>query len=332
MSLVRSGAIDGFERLISDLGANPVELLAEVGLSQAQLRNPNTYVSYSRIADLLEIAATACDEPLLGLLLSERQTSTVLGELPMMLSQQSTLQEALDNIGKYLYLHARGAHINLVPRGDDIQLQLVLEVSSARGLFQLVQMSAGQLANFVAELLALQNPTFPILLRQNQPLSRGSRLSERVLSRLDFDARIDGIHIPKKWLKRKPHYDEEALRSHFRNYMQTLQQRYPDNLQDQVRDIISQILPSGECNIERVAATLDLHPRVLQKRLQKLGSSYVQLLQETRREIAEQHLRHKSMTVTDLALNLGYAEVSVFSRNFKQWTGMSPRRWQMQQG
>lgn len=330
MFLVRSGAIDGFERLVAELGANPVRLLAEVGLSQAQLRNPNTYVSYSKIAELLELAAVACREPLLGLLLSQRQTSTVLGELSVTLSQQPTVRDALDNINKYLYLHARGARLSQIPRGDSAHLQLVIEISSARGVFQLMQMSVGQVANSVAELLDLGEPTFPILLRQSRPLSDDSRLNRRILSRVDFDAGIDGIRIPKAWLNRKPRYDEEALHRHFLDYTQTLQQRYPDNLQDQVRDIIGQILTSGECRIERVAATLDLHPRVLQKRLQKLGSSYVKLLQETRREIAEQHLRHKSMAITDLALNLGYADVSIFSRNFKQWTGLSPRKWQNQ--
>ena len=34
------------------------------------------------------------------------------------------------------------------------------------------------------------------------------------------------------------------------------------------------------------------------------------------------------MSITDLAFKLGYAEPSVFSRSFKQWTGLSPRQWQ----
>ena len=330
MFLVRSGAIDGFERLVAELGANPVGLLTEVGFSQAQLRNPNTYVSYSKVAELLELAAAACGEPLFGLLLSGRQTSTVLGELSVTLSQQPTVRDALDSSNKFLYLHARGARLNQIRRGDSVQLQLLIEISSARGLFQLLQMSVGQLANFATELLDLRDPTFPILLRQAGPLSDGSRLNRRILSRVNFDAQIDGIRIPQRWLNRKPHYDEEALRRHLGDYLQTLQQRYPDNLLHQVRDIIGQILPSGECRVERVAATLDLHTRVLQKRLQKLGTTYVKLLEETRREIAEQHLRHKSTAITDLALSLGYAEVSIFSRNFKQWTGLSPRKWRNQ--
>jgi AraC-like DNA-binding protein len=66
---------------------------------------------------------------------------------------------------------------------------------------------------------------------------------------------------------------------------------------------------------------------VLQKRLQQQGVSFRQLLQTTRREIAQQLLQHGHISVTDLALNLGYAEVSIFSRHFKQWTGHSPRQW-----
>ena len=42
------------------------------------------------------------------------------------------MRDALDNINKYLYLHARGARIRQIPRGDSVQLQLIIEISSAR--------------------------------------------------------------------------------------------------------------------------------------------------------------------------------------------------------
>ncbi len=332
MFLVRSGAINGYERLVTELGQNPVSLMAEVDLSHAQFRNPNTYISYNRLAQLLEITADACADPLFGLRLSQLQTSTVLGDLAMTLAQLPTVRDALDSINRHLYLHARGVHLHQLDRGDTLQLELVFDISTDRGLQQLVQMSVGQLANFLRELLELDSPTFPILLRQHPPPAGDSRAPLPLLSRVMFGASGDGIRIPSAWLERKPHRDEELLRRYFQDYLRLLEQRYPDNLQDQVRDIVGQILPSGECRIERVAAMLDLHPRVLQKRLQREGTSYVRLLQATRRELAEQHLRHQSMSVTDLALNLGYADVSVFSRNFKQWTGLSPRNWQQQHG
>ena len=51
MYLVRSGAIEGFTRLVSALGENPVQLLSAAGLSESLLRNPNTYLSYSKLAE-----------------------------------------------------------------------------------------------------------------------------------------------------------------------------------------------------------------------------------------------------------------------------------------
>ncbi len=41
--------------------------------------------------------------------------------------------------------------------------------------------------------------------------------------------------------------------------------------------------------------------------------------------LAERYLRQGSGSITDLALQLGYAELAVFSRHFKRWSGMTPQ-------
>lgn len=328
MFLIRSGAINGYHRLVSQLGQNPMELIGAAGLSNAQLRNPGTYVSYTKLAELLEISAGACNEPLFGLMLSEIQTSGVLGELAITLSQQATVGDALQSVNRYLYLHARGVHLNSLKSGDSLMLELVFDISSPRGIDQLVQMSVGQLATFTLDLLGSEQTSFPLLLRQRPPGRGVARGWKQAGLRVEFGAAGDGIRIPARWLGRRPGFDEEAMRQHFREFIHLLEQRYPGSLRDQVMDIIGQLLPTGECSVERVAATLDMQPRVLQKRLQAGGTHYAALLRETRLEIAKQHLQARSMAVTDLALNLGYAEASVFSRHFKQWTGQSPRAWQ----
>ncbi|MBP6723766.1 MAG: AraC family transcriptional regulator ligand-binding domain-containing protein [Halioglobus sp.] len=332
MFLIRSGAIEGYTRLVAALGGNPVRLLAAAGLSESLLRNPNTYLSYSKLAELLEMTAITCGEPLFGLRLARTQTSAVLGAISVTVSQQPTVGDAFANINKHLYLHARGLHVAQQQRGEEVQLELKFEITSSRGLNQLIQLSVGQLANFAAEILALPNHAISLYLRQPAPVADIGLRYAKTCEEMEFDANGDGIRLSAKLLARKPCRDEEALRRHFEDYIQLLKQRYPDSLQDQVRDIIGQALPSGECSLERVAAILELHPRVLQKRLQLQGSSYVTLLQETRLTIAREHLRFKSMSITELALNLGYADVSVFSRSFRRLTGMSARQWRYSAG
>ena len=331
MFLVRSGAFDGYERLVSDLGGNPLPLIDQVGLSQAQFRDPNTYISYNKVAELLEISATDRSAPLFGLLLARRQTTAVLGDLPLLLSQSDTVKDALANINRYLYLHARGVHLQQQTRGEEVQLGLDFDISSPRGLNQLILMSTAHLANFAADILDTDRYSLPLFLQQQAP-EQLPIARDATAYRLKFGAETDCIRFPGRWLDKKTHRNEQTLNAHLQEYLQHLQHRYPDSLQDQVRDIVGRILASGECSLERVAATLDLHPRVLQKRLKKQHSSYGELLRQTRMDIAQQQLRRGSMGVTDLALNLGYADVSIFSRNFKQWTGMSPSNWQKKPG
>ena len=107
-----------------------------------------------------------------------------------------------------------------------------------------------------------------------------------------------------------------------------LQLQYPDSLEKQAIDVIGKLLPTGECSLGKVAATLDMHPRSFQQRLQQNKLSYSKLLRETRQSLAELHLRDQSMNVTELAFSLGFSEVSAFSRCFKSWTGQSPKQWQ----
>ncbi len=325
MYLVRSGAISQFEQLVLELGHNPIEMIQQAGLRQAQFRDPNTYVAYTRIAELLEIAAHRCQQPLLGLMLAQRQTLHVLGDLPMLVSRAATVADALARVNDYLYLHASGVTLQLNPMGEQVRLVLSINIHSARGIDQLMQMSVAQLAMFVSSLLNINS--LPLHLCQAKPNDLDANRLNQVVR---FKEGFDGLVLKSAQLAGRNYHDEEALNRHLQLHLQYLQSRYPDNLADQARDLIHRLLPTGECCIERVSTALGLHERTLQTRLKDSGQSYRQLLQEVRQNIAQQQLSYGTQTITELALQLGYAEVAVFSRHFKNWTGLSPKQWKLQ--
>ncbi|WP_226667586.1 helix-turn-helix transcriptional regulator [Microbulbifer aggregans] len=326
MFLIRSGAIEGYESLVSHYGQNPTTLLHQFGFSSAQLRDPNTYVSYTRLADLLDATAAACGDPLFCLKLAAEQSVLVLGEIGLSIRQQPTLADAMNYSNHHINLHAYGVHVQQRPRGDTLELQLTFNFSNAGGLAQLMQLSAGQAFNLVAQMMGSTGSALKLHLPQTAPTTSmvaPSLYKDHIL----FDSNFGGISFPLSWLTRKPQHDEKLLREHFQQRIRMLQSIYPGNLRAQVCHIIGNLLPSGECNIERVASALNLHPRVLQKKLQQDGTSFRELLQQTRMEVAQRNLQHGQLSVTDLALNLGYADVAIFSRNFKRWTGKSPSEW-----
>lgn len=329
MYLVRSGAISHFESLVLKLGINPIQLIRDAGLHPAQFRNPDTYIPYSKLAYLLELATQRSRIPLFGLMLAQKQTHNVLGDLPMLVSSMETLESALIKANEYLYLHAYGAQIRMQTHGDHIHLSLLITLDSENNINALMQLSVYHLAQFVANLLNISVDHIALHLRQTAPNIDKTSLAKYKHSVI-FQDSFNGIRLKATLLNYQSHQDDTALNQLLNRHLQKLQNRYPENLTAQVQNHIRHLLPTGECCIEQVASALGMHPRSLQKQLKKKAQSYRNLLLDTRQDIAKHQLLYGKQTITELALQLGYAEVSVFSRHFKLWTGLSPKRWQQE--
>ena len=69
--------------------------------------------------------------------------------------------------------------------------------------------------------------------------------------------------------------------------------------------------------------------RSLQRNLNKLGTTFGSILDETRRELAEHYVSDFKEDLTEVAFKLGYSEQSSFSRAFKRWTGISPSAYRV---
>ena len=58
--------------------------------------------------------------------------------------------------------------------------------------------------------------------------------------------------------------------------------------------------------------------------------SFQQLLDDTRRQLAEGYLQDAQLPLSEIAALLGFSEQSAFSRAFAKWHGQSPLRWRQQ--
>jgi len=96
------------------------------------------------------------------------------------------------------------------------------------------------------------------------------------------------------------------------------------NLVNAVRSQVYRLLAEGEPGIERVAQRLGLGTRTLQQRLQQQGVSFQSVVDGLRQSLAELYLRDQALSLTDIALLLGFSEQSSFTRAFRRWRGQSP--------
>ncbi|MEX3015485.1 AraC family transcriptional regulator [Gymnodinialimonas hymeniacidonis] len=91
-----------------------------------------------------------------------------------------------------------------------------------------------------------------------------------------------------------------------------------------VRQSLSEALPGGATSIEDMARRLNVSKRSLQRRLSEEGTSFQNLLSQTRFELSEQYLKNSDLSVPEISYLLGYRETSSFFRAFQGWTGMTP--------
>jgi AraC-like DNA-binding protein len=93
-------------------------------------------------------------------------------------------------------------------------------------------------------------------------------------------------------------------------------------MRDTVRsEILAALAQARDPTIEIVAKGMAMTPRTLHRRLSSEGTSYRELRDCTRIEIAKQLLRDLALTTEQIAFRLGFSELSAFSRAFRRWTG-----------
>ncbi|NRA30321.1 MAG: AraC family transcriptional regulator ligand-binding domain-containing protein [Parvularculaceae bacterium] len=79
--------------------------------------------------------------------------------------------------------------------------------------------------------------------------------------------------------------------------------------------------------MEEVADALSIKPHTLRRRLKELGTSYIDIRNQVRRDAAIHLVNTTTDSLGVIAENLGFSEASAFVRAFKSWTGYTPRAY-----
>ena len=99
----------------------------------------------------------------------------------------------------------------------------------------------------------------------------------------------------------------------------------PQSIADCLRASMSGYLADGLLSIEMMAEAMGLSRRTLQRALVGERTTYSRVLQRAKFEAAAAQLAQSSLSITEVAMELGYSDHSAFSRAFRNWSGTSPK-------
>jgi len=324
---VRSGALNGFDTLVRKHGGNPMSLLEQLGMNPSILRDPEILIPYTKFAELLELGAATCEEECFGIQLAMGQGIEVLGPLGLAALGQDNLLDCLGALTRFLYLHAQGAEGVLIELDDKTLLRFTVHFPIDIIPTQLFD-HAISLCYRVMETLNGGRPLARrILLQRRASPTIANCFAELFQCEVDFGATDNGLLFNTADLAKPPQLQRQLQERYLEQNVLRMDRLYPNELPQQVRYSIRQLLPIGECTVTVVASLLGINVRTLQQRLKSDGTSFRVLLDTVRKELAMDYLQYSPLDITEIALLLGYSELPVFSRVFKTWMGESPRAW-----
>lgn len=323
---LRVGGAAEILAVLEDFGIDPGEVLAEAGIDPDLFTDPDKLITYAARDRLFKqcVSRTGCQH--FGLLVGQRMNLTALGLVGLLMRTSRDVGTALRNVVTFLHLHSQGAVMAL---SVDEDLAMLTYDAFEPGLEATEQTGAGAVAMML-------NVTRTLCGRDFRPVEASfahRRPADTAAFRkffkvpLYFDAEHYALVFSRDWLDvRLPGADKE-LHQLLQKQIEALEARHSLKFPDQVRKVLRSALLTGHQSEHQIAALFSMHSHTLSRRLKAFGTSFHELVDECRFEIAREMLRNTSLSVGEIGTSMGYSRASSFIRAFRRWSDMTPGQW-----
>jgi AraC-like DNA-binding protein len=305
-------------------GLDAAALFAEVGLSVENLDDSDYRWPTEEASRLWALAAERSGNPDIGLSNPHLPRPDQYGIVGYAMMSSSDLLTGLTRLIRYLCLVSDAVNIALEPGDGGRWMQLELfggECPIPRQRYDYAILTLLTLCRWM-----LGRPLLPLAacFTHAVPMSIAA-YNEAFNSPLQFDAKFNGFLISNEDLACKlPTAIPELADLHERIAGQALRKFIKTDTTHRARQAIARHLQDGSPLRSTIAGDLKMSDHTFQRRLADEGTSFTELVDDTRRELAQHHLADARVTLAEIAYLLGYADQSTFFRASQRWFGEPP--------
>ncbi|HEX2530260.1 MAG TPA: AraC family transcriptional regulator [Burkholderiaceae bacterium] len=316
--------VKGIAEIIHTEHLDARTLFADAGLDIDELKHPEARFEPEKISVLWELAAKRSGNPAVGLNIPPAATPASFDAVAYVMMSCPNLRAALERLVRYLRIVSDAADITLHNNADSYSINVELYGGGRPVPRQRVEFVLATVLNFCRWLSG----------RDLRPLAADFANAEPA-DRVPYQ---QAFHCPL-WFNASQHrllFSHEDVmqplptsnpmlaKLHDRYAGEHLNRLESARISLKARELIIRRLPDGDPLRADIAKSLYLSERTLQRRLQEEGTSFNQLVDDIRHELARDHLGQHNVTLSQIAYLLGFADQSTFFRACKRWFGMSP--------
>jgi AraC-like DNA-binding protein len=318
------GVLREVPRVLRALGADPESVFQVVGLNLHILDNPENEISFVAMGQLLDacVEATRCEH--FGLMAGQGSHVPSLGVVGQLMQTAPTLEFALWDLVLNQARNVDGAVCYLRQMGELSALCYAIYQPNTPAIDQIYDRVMALAYNSIQELagcVAVEVTFCHAEPRDMRPFRRFFGVP------LTFDAEESAVVFPSQALSLPVCTGCAERRSYLQDLVRTHSALSDPEITSQVIRLLRPRVISGRPTLGEVAGYFSLHPRALLRKLKERGTTFRDLLNETRFEVACQLLRSTRLSITQIGMAFGYADTAVFTRAFERWSGLAPSEW-----
>jgi AraC-like DNA-binding protein len=332
MSRWRTSAIwvKGIADMLAAEGLDVRTLLADAEIDSATLDAPGERVPSEKISRLWELAAERSGNPAIALRQHHVARPASFDVVGYTMMSCADLRGAYERLRRYLLILSDALTMTLSEEHDKYRITFALfggERPVPRQRIEFILASLTTLCRWISG-----RNIRPVAVELSYPPPTDiAPYREAFSCPVTFDApcnclvyALADLSVPL------PTANSRVAEQHERSAIEYLRHFDQAQASYRAREAIIRRLPDGEPRREQVASELGMSERTLQRRLEEESTSFGELLDGTRRELAEQYLSRLHLSLAEAAYLLGFQDQSSFFRACKRWFELSPGQYRGQ--
>lgn len=326
---IHFGSVICIAKALKSLDLDATRIFQEAGLKSLEPIEPDDRVSTAVLANVLSRATEETDRAaLLGIRFASYIHATSYQSFSLMLIACPTLRHFCKRIEQYFAYMNSVDKISFVLDGELAHLSYAPRSLNYNTPEEAIAQSSGMIASLLQLIRMAYHPDYSpyqVTFNCQKPVRFIEEFESFFNCPLIFNSELTTISFPTKNLDSPlPGGNPELSRRSelfVSNYLQSIGFNDFGNL---IRIKLFELLPQTKVQMQCVAESLDMSENQLSAVLKKQNLKYNTILDDTRRELAEEYMARHDLSINEIAYMLGFTDSSNFSRKFRRWTGLSP--------
>ena len=310
--------------LLKEYNIDPMTILAAAGIPPQALEDPTYQLTPHQELSFTTEVIRSIDIPELGLIVGGRYHLSAYGLLGLAIMTSENLLAGMTVLYKNILMTWTYMFWNTTVRGE--RAYVSLEKLRDLGGSHQYMIDRGLVASHTIfkEALGKELSVLEVHLKQAKP-SYAQAYSDYFKCPVHFDAAENYYAFDSKLLYEPLAQSEPETARIYGNQCEKICVQLARN--STFSDIVrNQILSSPReiFTLETIAERLNMTARTVQRKLTAEQSSYKEILEDVRHNLAIEYLQSTSFTIEEIAIRLGYSDSSSFCHAYKRWTGVNP--------